>query len=331
MKFLRGGLVTGLSLASFAISAPPVLAATASAGANDGTPTLLTELLFNSTTPMQTSQAATSTTSKTLVSIPSSFVNSPGWVIGAQGGGSIGVQATMGPNGTTVDALQGDYPVAGKGGEYIWANYNLASLNTEDIYIEFWAEMPSQYKGGFKFLKVFGQSSSSLTGYANTTIGAEYMAAPYGAITQVGFGDGTNLANDSQNVININGNYPQWIGRSYGTAVVKTPQMSAFPGTDWGTGWHHFRIHIKFNSGTTSQNEVANGEYYLEIDGTVYVDATGLYNRNPANEPIDHIGFFGWAQTDPEPFQVWYDDIRISTGGFMSSLLPNPPTSVAVK
>ena len=330
MKLFRGGLIAGLSFVSLIATFPAALAATPSAGAPDGTPTLLTELLFNSTTPMETSQAATSTTSKTLVSMPSSFINNPGWSIGAQNGGSIGVQSTPGPNGSTVDALVGDYPVAGNGANYVWANYSVASLNTEDVYIEFWAKMPSQYKGGLKFLKVFGQFTPS-TGYANTTIGAEYTAAPYGAMTQVGFGDGTSLSNDSQNVINLDGQYPDWIGRSYGTAVVQTPQMSAFPGSAWGTAWHHFRIHIKFNSGTTSQNEVANGEYYLEIDGKVYVDATGLYNRNPANKPIDQIGFFGWAQGDTEPFQVWYDDIRISTGGFMSSPLPDPPSNVAVQ
>ena len=74
-----------------------------------------------------------------------------------------------------------------------------------------------------------------------------------------------------------------------------------------------------------------DGEYYLEVDGKVYVNATGLYNRNPANGPIKRIAFFGWAQTETQPFQLWYDDIRISTGGFASQPSPMPPTSVEVK
>ncbi len=106
--------------------------------------------------------------------------------------------------------------------------------------------------------------------------------------------------------------------------------MSAFSSADWGTGWHHFRIHIKFNSGTTTLNEVPDGEIYIEIDGKIYVNATGLFNRNPANGPIDHIEFFGWAQNETQPFQVWYDDIRISTGGFTSEPSPMPPTGLAV-
>ena len=330
MNFLRGGLLAGLSLASVVIGSTPVLAATApSAGAPDGTPQLLTELLFNSTTPMETTQAATSTTPKTLVSLPSSFINTPGWSVGAQNGGAIGVQATTGPNGSTVDALVGDYPVAGNGADYEWANYSVASLNTEDVYIEFWARMPGA-KEGCKFVKIFGQNLIQGS-YANTTIATNYTGVDYGALWQVAFGDGTSVANDDQNVINLNGTYPQWIGRSYGTAVVETPQMSNFSSADWGTGWHHFLIHVKFNSGTTSQNEVPNGEYFLEVDGKVYANATGLYNRNPADGPIDQIDFFGWAQGDPSAFELDYYDIRISTGGFMNSPLPDPPSNVAAQ
>ncbi len=329
MKLFRGGLMVGLSLASLVFCSPHALAATASAGAADGPPHLLTELLFSSTTPMQTTLEATSTTAKTLVSLPSTFINSPGWSIGAQNGGAVGVEATPGPNGATVDALEGDYPVPGNGGWYIWANYSVASLNTEDVYIEFWARMPAA-KEGCKFVKIFGQNLIQ-GNYANSTIGMDYTGVDYGAIRQISFGDGTSVANDDQNVINLNGANPQWIGRSYGTAVVQTPQDSVFSSADWGTGWHHFLIHVKFNSGTTAQNAVPNGELFLEIDGKVYADATGLYNRNPADGPINYIGFFGWAQGDPSAFQLDYYDIRISTGGFMNTPLPDPPSNVAVQ
>lgn len=322
MKFLRGGLITGLSLASLVITSPRSMAATVSAADADGTPNLLTELTFNSTA-----------TSASAASIAPTALGASGWNIGAQNGGSISVQATTAPpNSTaaTVDALEGSYPKPPpSGGSYIWATYKLAALNTEDVYIEFWAKMPLA-KEGCKFIKVFGQSLTQ-GNYADTTIATDYTGADYGAIRQISFGDGETLTNDSQSVINLNGTYPMWIGRSYGTAKVLTPQMSNFSSADWGTGWHHFRIHIKFNSGTTSQNEVPNGEYYLEIDGKVYADATGLYNRNPANGPIDRIGFFGWAQSDTSAFQLWYDDIRISTGGFISQPLPNPPANVGVK
>ena len=312
MNFLRGALTAGLSLVLFLASSSAALASTTpSAGAPDGTPHLLTELQFSSAS--------------------SSIPSVSGWTIGAQHGGSVSVVQTPGPHGTTVDALEGSYPdpALTSGSNFVWANYSVSNLNTEDVYIEFWAKMPGA-KEGFKFVKIFGQRLTP-DNYANTTFETNYTGGDYGSIGQAEFGDGTSLTNDSGNAINFDGAYPQWIGRSYGTAVVQTPQMSAFSSTDWGTGWHHFLIHVKFNSGTTAQNEVPNGEVYLAIDGKVYVDATGLYNRNPANAPIDFIGFFGWAQKDPQPFQVYYYDIRISTGGFMSQTLPEPPANVAAK
>lgn len=327
MNHLRGGLVAGLLLVSLVIFTPPVLAATVSAADADGTPQLLTELQFASTAAM--------TLPGVVASIGSSGLAPTGWTIGSQVGGSIGVQPTSSPGTTesTVNALVGTYPIPPPTGhQYMWADYSVAELNTEDIYIEFWAKMPSQYKGGCKFVKIFGvRPNSKFAGDADATVATDYTGFDFGAIRQISFGDGTGLRNDSQNVINLDGTNPTMIGRSYGTAVVKTPQMSDFPSSAWGTSWHHFRIHVKFNSGSTSQNEVPDGEFYLEIDGKVYVDATGLFNRNPANGPIDYIEFFGWAQKDPRPFQLWYDNIRISTGGFASTPLPEPPRGVGAQ
>ena len=322
MKSLLGVLVAGLSLALVAPAAN-AQAATVSAANADGTPQLLTELQFSSTTAMA-SAASTA--------ITSSALSPAGWLTGAQAGGSVGVQSTASPQASapSVDTLEGSYPVPGAGAQFIWADYSVAALNTEDVYVEFWAKMPSQYKGGCKFLKVFGERSDP-SGDADATIATDYTGVDYGAIRQISFGDGTGVRNDSQNTINLDGTNPSWIGRSYGSAVVKTPQGGNFSSADWGTQWHHFRVHVKFNSGTTSKNEVADGAYYLEIDNQVYVDATGLYNRNPANGPISYIEFFGWAQKDPQPFQLWYDDIRISTGGFLSTPLPDPPADIGAQ
>ena len=317
MSVAIGRLKAGLCLALFAVLSQSAQAA-ASAGDADGTPTLLTELKFNSTAPMA------STTSEI-----SSEIGAPGWNFWLQPGGLLGVQATTAPDGSgTVNALEGSYPTpATTGGSYVGAGYNLSALKTEDVYIEFWAKMPG-VKEGCKFVKIFGDRSSA-TGYADTTIYTDYTGAAYGAIRQIAYGDGGGLVNDSADIIDLTGLH-SYLGRSGNTAVVNTPQGSVFSAANWGTGWHHFRIHVKFNSGTTSQNEVPNGEYYLEIDGKVYVDATGLYNRNPANGPINKIEFFGWAQTELQPFQLWYYDIRISTSGFMSTPTPEPPTGVVI-
>jgi hypothetical protein len=320
-KFIRGAQIAGLSVAWLALSSPDGMAATPSAVNADGTPQLLTELTFDT--------AASGASALGSVTAGASKLSLPGWTFSTMRGGSVGLESTSSPTlpGVNVDALEGSYPVPGAGGQYILANYNVASLQTEDIYIEFWAKMPGA-KEGCKFVKIFGDELPAGTGYANTTFGTNYTGGDYGSIYMISFGDGSTLPNDSQHGIRLDGQQPQGIGRSYGTATVLTPQNSAFSSSEWGTAWHHFRIHAKFNSGTTSQNEVADGEYYLEIDGKVYVDATGLYNRNPANGPIHTVEFFGWAQTDPQAFQLWYDDIRISTGGFLSQAMPDPPANV---
>ena len=81
---------------------------------------------------------------------------------------------------------------------------------------------------------------------------------------------------------------------------------------------------MKYNSGTTAQNEVPDGKYYVEIDGVVYVDASGLFNRHYSNAPIDRVELLGWAQSGTAPFEILYDDFRITTGGFYSSSTPPP-------
>lgn len=305
MKLLDLRGVVGLASLLVAFASPYAMAN--SAVDADGTPTLLSELQF-----------------------PTSSLSATGWVFGSQDGGTLSDSSMTSPTAAsaTVFAMNATYPAPGGGQVFAWADYSVASLNTEDLYIEFWAQMP-QAKEGCKFFKIFGQGQPGSR--ADMTFGTDYTGADYGAIREVMFGDGSTLANDGENVVMLDGSGPSWIGRSYGIASVQTPQMATFASGNWGTSWHHFRIHVKFNSGTTSSNEVANGEIYLEIDGKVYVDATGLYDRNVANAPIDHIEFFGWAQKDPSAFQVAFDDVRVSTGGFMDTPLPSPPGDVQVK
>ena len=289
MNRLTARLVGGLIGAACFIASPCALA--------NGPVTVLTNLVVTSN------------------SIPSL----PGWSIGGQ---ILSAQPTTPPpvSGDAPYALEAQYPSSGPtgmGGP--WATFTVPP-NTESLYIDFWAKMPDA-KGGFKFCKVFGTRNNPV-GYADATFQTDYTGIDTGALVMVAYGDGTTTINDSQNIITLSGK-GETVGRSAATAAVLNPQGTDFPSSAWGTGWHHFRIHIKFNSGTTSSNEVADGEDYLEIDGKVYVDASGLFNRNPQNGPISYVGFFGWAQDDPQPFDIWYDNIVISTGGFASDPQPS--------
>jgi hypothetical protein len=264
---------------------------------------------------------ATNSSGATLVyseQFESPSLPSAGWYWYGLSGGTVSINTSSANNyNNSAGSVKGTYPGTGDG-NFVIGGYNVYALQTRDIYIEFRAKIPGA-KRGAKFLKVFSRNPRDYDGsapnnYCNTTFAAERSNA---AIQQVSFGDGTGTQNDTANVINLNGTSKSLAGRSYpSTAIITTPQNAIFPSSGWGTDWHHFRMRCKFNDGTTAGNEVANGAYYLEIDGVVYVDASGLFNRHYSNDFIERIELFGYADSSVV-FEMWYDDLRISTGGFL--------------
>ena len=269
-------------------------------------------------------------TELTYINFDNGVLQPPNWVIGAQHGATavVSTDITKNLNGSA-GSLKVNYPIA-PGDVYAWAEYNVASLNTNELYFDFWAKMPG-VKFGLKFLKIFGVGNG-VVGYSNTTFGLDYTGVDLGAMYQVSFGDGSSIFNDTANVINFNGTYKNWIGRSYGLPNNNVYTINKnFGSADWGTNWHHFRIKLKYNSGTTAQNEVNDGEYYVEIDNIVYVDAHGLFNRHYSNQPINYVGFLNWTQAGTQPFEIWLDNIRITRGGFLPSYAPKKPVLNSVK
>ena len=61
---------------------------------------------------------------------------------------------------------------------------------------------------------------------------------------------------------------------------------------------------------------VADGEYYVEIDGKIHVDAKGVFDRHYASAAIEHVAFGDWAQDNDYEFALLFDDIKISIDGF---------------
>lgn len=245
-----------------------------------------------------------------------------GWAFGCQSGGTIKIISENGKM-----SFSGSYPIA-TGAMYVWGGYDVSSLNTREVYIQFKAKLPGE-KQGLKFLKIFGQREEG-KGYANSTFALVSDPGNEGGLTQISFGDGSSIENDTQNVINLNGTYKSWIGRSYGKgAIVETPKNASWLAKNWGYDWHEFKVKVKFNSGDSPETEKADGEYFLSIDNVVYVNAKNLLNRHYLNKPIQRIAFLDWAQNGTKPFEVVLDDIVISTDGFLSS--PNPPSSVKIE
>lgn len=254
----------------------------------------------------------------------------PGWGTGNQGGGLVTttfLDEDQVNKDNSEGALKAVYPITSGGGIYGWASFDMRPYNTYEVYVEFHARMPKE-KQGLKFLKIFGG--------ANTTFGLDYtgISSGKGTLHQVSFGDGTTVTNDTQNVINFNGANPSWIGRSYGKAVVKTPEKKGFTAADWGDKWHHFKFKVKFNSATKNSDgtytEINDGEYYVEIDGKVYVEATGILNRHPTNGPITKVALLDWAQNVDKSFEIYYDNLKITTGGF-DTTRPSVPLNTKVQ
>jgi len=235
--------------------------------------------------------------------VPASIYPSTSWGSGSASGGSISISAGQ---------FKASVPTA-TGNSYTWLEYFFPP-NTLDVYVE----LDTRLSVGqwCKFIKFFGinlEGEEATYGYANTTYGL--LAG--GVLPAISFGDGAILTNDAQNVIYLDGTYPQYSGRSYGsTAVISTPQNANYTGIAGGA-MRHIKIHQKFNTGTTSGNEIANGAFYLEIDGVVYANCTGLFNRNPNNKSLDRVAFGGYAQDGTAPFDMYFDNIKISTGGFV--------------
>lgn len=242
-----------------------------------------------------------------------SLLEYPYWTFGSQLGGTLTFE-----NGYA----HGEYPPLTKqGGVYVWLSCKIMNYENCDtlsqLFIEFDARMPSESKGGMKFCKVFGQSYENdpeNIGVSNCTFGLEYTT---GAFLQVSYGDGAELDNDTKNTIVFDGSITSNIGRA------PNPEINYYDGntweaSDWGNEWHHFKLMVKFNDGTTAENEIPNGEFYIEIDDVPYVKVKNIFNRNYNSAPIRSVGFFNQSQGEGHPgFSFDYDNIKISKNGFM--------------
>lgn len=216
------------------------------------------------------------------------------WNSGTVTGGTLAVVS---------GALKGTYPIPA-GGDYCYLEFYPPAGLTE-IFVTFKAKMTNPH--AIKFFKVFGVNSAG--NYANATFGL----SAGGQMTQTSFGDGSTIANDTQNVISLTGSGSS-IGRSP-APIVSTPQNAAFTAIGDGN-FHTFKIRYKRNSGTNALNEVADGIFYVEIDGLVYVSATGIFNRHYSNGPIDRFYLFGYAQDNDYAFDMTVDDVNVYTGAF---------------
>lgn len=179
-------------------------------------------------------------------------------------------------------------------------------LGENEVFFEFDAYKTAG--GGSKFLKVHGQEQGSGTNYANCTFNMTYGS---GNIDTIIFGDGSGVANDASAIINLATGTAN--GRNSGIASVSCPNgIWSWPDTDW----HNFKLHVKFNTGTTALNEVNDGEFHMYVDDVPYVIATGLFNRHYSNLPIEYCEFLSLTQ-NTSAFDLGMRNINVSLNGWM--------------
>lgn len=199
---------------------------------------------------------------------------------------------------------------------------NIESYQAQEIYVEMKVRYPNPApaKQGLKFLKFFGADGDGVTTFdsANFTFNPQYDNN--GTWDWVAFGDGTITANDTANTIYFVEPSEWWLQDAKGRNKnalgfsVSRPANSNFAFDD---NWHTIRCIAKYNSGSTAGNETNDGRFYVNIDGTTYIDATGVWNSHYSNKKFfKTIEFFGWTQ-NTQAFAIDYADIKISTGGWV--------------
>lgn len=190
-----------------------------------------------------------------------------------------------------------------------------------DVYIQFDARFPQAARNNPKLCKYHGIESPT-ENYTNITI--QPTNAGTFRMYRVLFGDGTMFnkdpvsgtpeANDNSTAFNFLNDEPWLFGRNEGVATVVQHSLTDFIWTD--TNWHTFKIHVKLNSGTTALNEVNDGEFYVEIDGQVYLHVTDCYNKHYSNNGFEKISLGDWSENFGA-YALDFRNVKGSLGGWL--------------
>lgn len=200
-------------------------------------------------------------------------------------------------------------PANAEGGVYTLVGIECFGLGLRDYYLEFEIKYPSNVWGS-KFCKFHGAAGGNGQG-ANCTFGQNDV----GDITYIGYGDGVELGQDVNQSIDLNGTLN--MGRNASIADFLVSPIGRYAASNFsGNVWRKVRVHAKFNTGTTSENEIPDGVFYLEIGGVVYCHVEGIFNRHYLNPPVAEINIGGWT-AGGSAFTYHVRNVKISTGGFV--------------
>lgn len=216
------------------------------------------------------------------------------WVIAGYSGGTI-------DRSNCYIAMSNPTPADGV---YTETTLYVDTLGIKEVFVQFSARYPGAHWGS-KFCKFHGITTPS--NHANCTFGQN----AYGDFNYIGFGDGAITGNDVNESIYMD--VGMILGRNTGIANFIVPTQGTFTTADYGSTWHDFRVHAKFNDGTTAGNEVPNGEFFIEVYGRVICHVTGIYNRHYSNDNLERIVLGDYTAGGPA-YELDVRDIKISTG-----------------
>jgi len=218
------------------------------------------------------------------------YTDSPGnhgWGISS----NISLQPSGGMNNSQCVMVTYDRP----GTPPYWFGRNVSDENLQEIYVRFYFKVDDP-SGGCKFLKLFGKENSP-QGYANSTFAINYFS---GQLSEVSYGDGSGVSNDTQHVIRYNGSHTD-------SNVSIVNSSDTFDPRDGK--WHCFEANMKYND-----NGKRNGHYRVWIDGKLRLYANNVKNRNDLNSlffgsvQLANYCHSNWEKT----WHLWYDNVIIA-------------------
>lgn len=186
-------------------------------------------------------------------------------------------------------AVRLEYSTAGTAGKAL--GLSVASLQSNEFYVEFDVKVVGTPVGGSKFVKFFGDGAPSKN---NMTLALNYSL---NTLFEIGY------YGDSVRVIRYEGSYD---GGSP-TILTSSPAID-IRGGNWGT----YKAWVK----RASPGE-HNGEVKVWWNGTLRLHATGM-DSNPAEflDPtpgFDLIELGGYNNSIGEPWYLWIDNLIVST------------------
>jgi len=183
---------------------------------------------------------------------------------------------------------------------------NVASLKSNEYYIEFDVKMQGTPSGGSSFIKLLG--SLSEVNKNNMTLGYD----AYGNVQK-------EVAYNMDTLCSA-----RWDGSDAGLGCITEHVVKSSAIDMRGGSWGHYKAWVK-----RADRGVSNGEVKIWWNGTLYAHIKNM-NSNPSSSAsslgFEGIEFGGYSHTTfAGTWYLWIDNLKVSTDGSQISVPTQPP------